>query len=192
MESHALDWPQSLRQVLDPNHGSEDTGKHTPLSTDHDSVEHVTVDHVNVHAAPSTYTGNTASVSPTRPRSASPSMSAVASSDQNAIHPREWTHADVVNFVEESLPIGSNSSQQCLGTLIKYNMNGAAFYGIVQDENAHDMLRQDFGIVLPMERIIIITGIQQHADRARTHNESPSSKTQTERSKGEETIFSMR
>ena len=67
MESHVMDWPQSLRQVLDPNHGSEDTGKLTPLSTDHDSVEHVTVDHVNVHAAPSTYTGNTASVSPTRP-----------------------------------------------------------------------------------------------------------------------------
>ena len=66
--------------------------------------------------------------------------------------------------------------------------DGAAFYGIVQDENAHDMLRQDFGIVLPMERIIIITGIQQHADRARIHSESPSSKTQTERSKGEETI----
>ena len=92
MESHALDWPQSLRQVLDPNHGSEDTGKHTPLSTDHDSVEHVTVDHVNVHAAPSTYTGNTASVSPTRPRSASPSMSAVASSDQNARFVRPCTN----------------------------------------------------------------------------------------------------
>ena len=146
-------WEELQTPSRGTNHGSEET-RFSPS----DNAEDIETRHAGaastVYGAPSmTLDGRSGSID-----SGSPSRSPTYAR-QPAVRnaPDSWTHAEVVDFLEKTLPDGSVSARESIAKVVRYKIDGAAMAAIMGQEatEVHQVLKTDLAIMEHVERLIV-------------------------------------